>query len=273
MAVLLLSLALEAFVCPTPPSVPHRAAPVVMSAKIIPVANVALGSTLLYRAASANGANALVLASTGLLATCNLALTDNARYASAKRAMAKVENVELPLAKLAKRWYNAVRVQVASAPLHLCTSTPLHASTPCPFAPLHGRTYAPLQVFGQLVALVWMARASSPTGVLRGGVAFMAANVAFFLLGAGETKHDGIGVPAPMKPGLQTFVLTTDAVLMGAALCGALAPVGSLGRAAASGVFATGCLIGAAEGVPKTAKALSSLTKAAVKASMLVYAR
>ena len=35
----------------------------------------------------------------------------------------------------------------------------------------------------------------------------------------------------------------------------------SLGRAAASGVFATGCLIGAAEGVPKTAKALSSLTK------------
>ena len=64
----------------------------------------------------------------------------------------------------------------------------------------------------------------------------MAANVAFFLLGAGETKHDEIGVPAPMKPGLQTFVLTTDAVLMGAALCGALAPVGSLGRAAASRV-------------------------------------
>ena len=56
-----------------------------------------------------------------------------------------------------------------------------------------------------------MARATSPTGVLRGGVAFMAANVAFFLLGAGDTKHDEIGVPAPMKPGLQTFVLTVSA--------------------------------------------------------------
>jgi hypothetical protein len=99
-----------------------------MSEKIIPVANVALGSTLLYRAVSTGaGANALVLASTGLLATCNLALTDNARYASAKRAMAKVENVELPLAKLAKRWYNAVRVQVASAPPHLCK--PAHSVT------------------------------------------------------------------------------------------------------------------------------------------------
>ena len=133
MALLLLSLALDAFVCPAPPRIPHRAVPVVMSAKIIPVANVALGSTLLYRAVSTGaGANALVLASTGLLATFNLALTDTARYASAKRAMAKVENVELPLAKLAKRWYNAVRVQVASAPSHLCTpaySVTLHLCT------------------------------------------------------------------------------------------------------------------------------------------------
>ena len=133
MALLLLSLAADAFVCPAPPRIPHRAVPVVMSAKIIPVANVALGSTLLYRAVSTGaGANALVLASTGLLATFNLALTDTARYASAKRAMAKVENVELPLAKLAKRWYNAVRVQVASAPSHLCTpaySVTLHLCT------------------------------------------------------------------------------------------------------------------------------------------------
>jgi len=224
----LLLLAATGFVCPpTPPRVSPRAVPV-MSAKIIPFVNVALGGTLLNRAVSAGGgANALVLASTGLLATLNLAVTDNARYASAKCAVAKVENVELPLAKLAKRWYNAVRVQV----------------------------------FGQLAALVWMARATSPTGVLHGGVAFMAANVVFFLLGAGDAKHDDVGVTAPMKPSLQTFVLTTDAVLMGAALCGALAPVGSLSRAAASGIFATGCLIGAAEGVPKTAAALSSLTK------------
>ena len=144
MALLLLSLASDAFVCPAPPRIPHRAVPVVMSAKIIPVANVALGSTLLYRAVSTGaGANALVLASTGLLATFNLALTDNARYVSAKRAMAKVENVELPLAKLAKRWYNAVRVQVASAPPHLCT--PSHSVT------LHLCTAALLRLCRSLV--------------------------------------------------------------------------------------------------------------------------
>ena len=47
---------------------------------------------------------------------------------------------------------------------------------------------------------------------------------------------------------------------MGAALCGALCPVGSLGRAVASYVFAAGCLIGAAEGVPKTVAALMALS-------------
>ena len=63
--------------------------------QIIPVANIGLGCTLLYRAAANSGANAVVLASTGLLATLNLAVEDNARYASAKRALAKVENEEL----------------------------------------------------------------------------------------------------------------------------------------------------------------------------------
>ena len=201
------------------------------------------GGTLLYRAVSGGGgAGALVLASTGLLATLNLAVTDSTRYASAKRVVAKVENPTLPLAKLAKRWYNIVRVQVSSAPVRFCASALLrhllYASV-CPCAST--------EVFGQLAALVWMARATSPTGVLRGGVAFMAANVAFFVLSASDAKHDDLGLPAPMKPGLQTFVLTTDAVLMCAALCGALAPAGSICRAAASGVFATGCLIGAAK--------------------------
>ena len=93
-----------AFVCPSasPRLSSPRHAPVKAFTQIIPVANIGLGCTLLYRAAATSGANAVVLASTGLLATLNLAVEDNARYASAKRALAKVENEELPLAKLAK---------------------------------------------------------------------------------------------------------------------------------------------------------------------------
>ena len=154
-----------------------------------------------------------------------LAVTDNARYASAKRAVARVENAELPLAKLAKQWYNAVRVQT----------------------------------FGGFAALLWMARASSSTGVMRAGAAFMAANVAFFLLGAGNAKHDKDGLPAPMKRELQKFVLTTDLVLFGAAFARALAPAGSMGRAVLAGIFSAGCLIGAVEGVPMTVASLRAL--------------
>ena len=222
--------AVAAFVCPASPrlTAPPRHAPVKAFTQIIPVANVGLGGALLYRAATthAGGTNSVVLVSTGLLATLNLAMTDNARYASAKRAVAKVENEELPLAKLAKQWSTAVRVQV----------------------------------FGQLASLLWMTRAASPAGVLRGAAAFMAANVAFFLLGAGDSKHDEVGVIAPMTHKLKKFVLTTDLVLLGAALLGATLanPLGSIGAY----VYAAGCLIGAAEGVPKTVAALMALSGA-----------
>ena len=59
-----------------------------------------------------------------------------------------------------------------------------------------------------------------------------------------------------MRPGLLKFVLTTDLVLMGAALLGALSGSASIGRRVGSYVFAAGCMIGAAEGVPNTIKAL-----------------
>ena len=61
-----------------------------------------------------------------------------------------------------------------------------------------------------------------------------------------------------MPPGTAKFVLGTDMVLFGAAM---LASVfgGSMVRTVGSFVFATGCLIGAAEGAPKTVAALKSL--------------
>ena len=220
-----------AFVCPNAaprPRLPLRAPPAFASAKIIPALNVGLGG-LLLRAATTSGLSSttLVYASTGLLAALNLAVTDNQRYASAKCAAGRVENPELPLAKLANQWYTAVRVQL----------------------------------LGQLIGLVWMVRANGPTGVLRGAATFMAANVGFFLLGAGGAKHDANGLPAPMTPQLGKFVLITDIVLMGSAVAGACAPVGSTLRATFACLFAVGCLIGAVEGVPKTVIALKALAR------------
>ena len=206
-----------------------RTRPLIQSAKVIPAANVILGCALMNRAARLPmmGPQSAVLFSTGLLCLLNLAVTDNARYASAKRAVAVYQGkASLPGAavqqrELATLWYTVCRVQV----------------------------------FGQLAGLLLMVRSVSPAGTLRGAAAFMLANVLFFLMGAGKAKHDDEGRPAPMKPALQQFVLTTDCVLLAAALLGALlhsSLVGALGAY----LFSAGCLIGAVEGVPKTAAAI-----------------
>ena len=87
----------------------------------------------------------------------------------------------------------------------------------------------------------------------------MLANVLFFLFGAGASKHDGNGFPAPMKPSLLKFVLTTDLTLFTAACAGSLAAAGSTARIALSLLFAAGCMIGAIEGVPAFVTAIKSL--------------
>ena len=69
----------------------------------------------------------MVLASTGALASLNLATIDNSRYAGAKRAMALVDGIPKGQQGLAKQWYDIVRI-------HL---------------------------IGQVAGLVWMVRASS----------------------------------------------------------------------------------------------------------------
>ena len=111
--------------------VSQRAHDAVASAKIIPAAYVALGGTLLSRAAGTPPVGSrVVLASTGLLCALNLATVDNSRYAGAKRAMALVSGIPPSQMGLAKRWYDIVRLHLA----------------------------------GQLVSLVWMSRASSAAG-------------------------------------------------------------------------------------------------------------
>jgi len=205
----------------------RRAPPVIASAKIIPAANVGLGSALIVNAASAGGSARVVLGATGLLALFNLAVTDNARYAGAKRAMKLVDGVPKGQKGLAQTWYNCVRIQV----------------------------------FGQLVGLLWMVRAECVTGVLRGATTFMAANLLFFLLGAAPAKHDADGRQQPIKPGVAKFVLITDAVLTAAALLGSMCAAGTAGRAVGSYVFAAGCMIGAVEGFPLTLAAVRKLMK------------
>lgn len=204
-----------------------RAPPVEASAVMLPVAYTGLGVALLSRAAGAGaGYNAVVLASTGLLSILNLGPTDNARYASGKRAVAAYKDkVSLPYgaiaqAEIAKKWFTLLK----------------------------------LRLLGQVASLVIMTRASSPAGSLAGAAGFMATNVAFCLLGGLSAKHDGDGVPAPTKPKLQKFILTTDSVLLSAALIGALS-----GSAVAAYVYSAGALIGAAEGAPQFVSTVKGL--------------
>ena len=214
------------FVAPPvrPPAL--RAPPVVASAKVVPFAYTGVGAALAGRAFSAaTRADATVLATTSALAIFNLAVTDGARLASAKRAVANyVGRDSLPSLAVkqfatAKRWYMLTRLHLA----------------------------------GQLVALVWMTRA----GVLGGAAGFMLANVLFFAGGAGAAKHDMDGRPAPIKPSLLRFVFAVDSVLFGAAALAAASPVGSLVRAVGSYIFCVGCLIGAVEGFPQWLKAIA----------------
>ena len=201
----------------------------VASAKILPVVCVGLGGALLSRASGAAGAEKVVLASTGLLSVLNLAPTDSARYASGKRAVKVYEGRQsLPYSAqaqqaLAEKWYKLVQ----------------------------------FRQLGQVVGLVMML--DRRFSVLTGASVFMAANVGFLALGSGPAKHDDDGLPAPMKPSLFKFVLATDVVLLSACVVGALSAASPGRLAVASYVFSVGCLIGAAEGVPKFISAVKGV--------------
>ena len=209
-----------------------RSSAPVASAKILPVAYAGMGAGLLLKSTSAGAiADKALLASTGLLSVLNLALTDNERYAGAKKSVKIYDGREsLPFAAekqrmVAKKWYNIVR----------------------------------LHTLGQVVSLAWILSASAdPTAALRCAAGFMGANVLFFALGAGPAKHDKDGLPAPMSGKLLKFVFTTDVVLFLGALMGALSPAGTASRAVGASLFIFGCLIGAVEGAPKVVTTLKA---------------
>ena len=117
-----------------------------------------------------------------------------------------------------------------------------------------------LKLLGQVVGLVWATVAASkgnPAAVFEGVSGVMAANVGFWLAGAGGARHDDDGNPAPVPAKLVRTIGAVDALLLGVALFGAReaarlgsAPVCSL-------VLAAGCGLGIVENLPKRFKELA----------------
>ena len=213
---------------------PLRVSRPTASAALLPAASTALGLSLLRGASvAATKSDAAVLASTGLLAVFNLAVTDNARFASAKRAIAiytgrtSLPGAALKQLSIAKKWKSIVS----------------------------------LQLLGQFAGLVWMARATCSEGILRGATIFMAANVLFFLRGAAGAKHDRYGLPAPIPASKANAIMVIDGVLCTAAAVGSVAAAGTTLRASTSYLFALGAMIGAVEGLPMWLKAAGKLVK------------
>lgn len=195
-----------------------RSLPVVESAKVLPFAYSGASAALLYRATKAvTKADQAVLIATATLSLFNLGPTDNARLKSAKRAEKIYPSCNPPSKhrKNALKWRSLVRIKLV----------------------------------GQLVGLVWMAAAKTSVDIMRGAATVMAANVAFFLSGAGEAMHDDDGMANPMPASKARGLLTIDAVLMIAALVAASSPADSARYARAAWIFAGGAMIGGLEGL------------------------
>lgn len=197
-----------------------RSLPVLESAKILPIAYTSASAALIFKATkAATNADAAVLAATALLACFNLAPTDNARLASAKRADKKyppaVAGEAKQLRQAAKTWRSVVRIKL----------------------------------IGQVVGLVTMASAKTSTACLRGASMVMGANMLFFLCGAGRAMHDQEGTSAPMPSGRATMILTIDTILTMAALIASRSPLESTRRTVLASIYAGGVFIGALEGV------------------------
>lgn len=200
-----------------------RGLTVLQSAKIFPIAYTSIGATLLYRAVQATTvADTAVLAATGAIALFNLGPTDNVRLASAKAAYAKTPPASSGKAKqlrqAARTWRSVVRIKLV----------------------------------GQFVGLVWMAVAAAKInspGILRGAATIMAANMAYFLCGAGGAQHDYKGDSAPMPPGTASAILAMNTVLSAAALLAASSPLAYTRRKVCTGIYAVGVGFGAMEGL------------------------
>jgi hypothetical protein len=209
---------------------PPRSLTVVSSAKILPIAYTAAAAALLNKAITKSSTNAqvAVLAATSALSLVNFGPSDNAKLASAKTAHKNTPPASSGVAKqkrqAAKTWRSVVRIKFV----------------------------------GQLVGLIWMARANTFAGVMRGAAAVMAASVAYFLCGAGRSRHDDQGNWDPMPSNKAIMI---PLVLMGVALAGAGAPVESTKQAILGGVFAAGAIVSTLEGMPKFLQTIGVIGK------------
>ena len=111
-----------------------------------------------------------------------------------------------------------------------------------------------IKIFGQLAGIGRMILSPSSLSMLRGAAMVMAANAAFFLCGAGASRHDDKGKLSPLPPGVVRSVMTLDTALAASALVAASAPVGSSRRAIAGGIYAVGVCVGALEGLANLVK-------------------
>jgi hypothetical protein len=199
---------------------PPRSLTVVSSAKILPIAYTSAAAALLEKAItkSSTKVQVAVLLATSALSLVNFGPSDNAKLASAKQAYKNTPPATSGVAKQKRQaaitWRSVVRIKLV----------------------------------GQLLGLIWMVRANTFAGVMRGAATIMAASVAYFLCGAGRSRHDDQGNWDPM-PSNKAIIIPL--VLMGVALAGAGAPVESTKHAVLCGVFAAGTAVGALEGMPK----------------------
>lgn len=193
------------------------------SAKILPVAYASASAALIFRATQlpvpTSKQDAAVLVATALIAAFNLGPTDNARLASAKKADNLYPPASSGVAKQrrqsAKTWRSVVRIKL----------------------------------IGQLVGLLWMALAKTSNGRLLGGATIMAANMAFFLCGAGAAMHDDKGEYAPMDASKAQTILSIDATLAFAAIIAVASPMPSPRRTLNVAIYVGGVSMGALEGI------------------------
>eukprot|EP00536_Pseudo-nitzschia_multiseries_P014523 jgi/Psemu1/311098/fgenesh1_kg.719_\ len=201
------------------------------SAKVLPFAYTGFSGALLYKAVkcATDPAETMVLAAVSALSFFNLAPSDNARLASAKRAYKKTDPAsagkEKQVRQAALTWRKAVRIKIV----------------------------------GQVIGLTRMLLAKEPRGVMKGAAWVMGATMTFVVIGGGSARHDDDGNWKPMPEKSVSGILLIDAILFGAALVAGDCTKSSASMAAM--VYTAGVTVGSLEGIPQFVKAIQGNKK------------
>jgi len=85
--------------------------------------------------------------------------------------------------------------------------------------------------------------ANSFAAVMKGAAVVFFANAAFFLCGAGRSRHDDDGTSCPMPSGASRAALLVDSLFTAAALAAASSPVGSTKQVRYAAVVVFGAIV------------------------------